>query len=39
MAERVVLADRPETSAGPAPALLAMGGICKSYGEHKVLDR
>ena len=25
---------RPE----PTPALLAMRGICKSYGEHKVLD-
>jgi polar amino acid transport system ATP-binding protein len=39
MAERVVVERRVEMSAEPAPALLAMRGICKRYGEHKVLDQ
>jgi len=37
-AERVVVEQRPEPRAELAPALLAMRGISKTYGEHKVLD-
>jgi polar amino acid transport system ATP-binding protein len=38
MAEPVIVEQNVEIAAEPAPALLAMRGICKRYGEHKVLD-
>jgi polar amino acid transport system ATP-binding protein len=37
-AERVIVEQSVEVTTEPAPALLAMRGICKRYGQHKVLD-
>ena len=39
MAEQVIVEQSVEIAAEPAPALLAMRGICKSYGERQILDR
>jgi polar amino acid transport system ATP-binding protein len=38
MAEPIAVEQRSQIKAEPTPALLSMRGICKSYGDHKILD-